>query len=250
MIHSKESITAFFPAYNNEHSIEDIVCSAWEELAKFTSEFEVVVVNDGSCDGTGRILDRLQRELPFVRVIHHKESRGYGAALITGFQNATKDLIFYTDGDGRYDVREVHNLMAQLGPEVDQVSGYKVRSADPWPRAWICEIYRRTMTRAFNLSIRGVDCDFRLFRRSVLDSVKLRSKSGLICVEIRPGRICHCGSSGEPLSASARHQQPFPPPPCCQETGESFWCLVGTCCLSRSVPTQEGGPEYRQSADG
>src|ERR1700688_4369535 len=101
MVHSKYSVTAFFPAYNDEHTIENIVFSAWKELAKFTADFEVIVVNDGSRDGTGQILDRLQTELPHLRVIHHETNRGYGAALITGFQNATKDLIFYTDSDGQ-----------------------------------------------------------------------------------------------------------------------------------------------------
>jgi glycosyltransferase involved in cell wall biosynthesis len=180
----KISITAFFPAYNDQHTIEGIVRAAAEELNKVAADFEVLVVDDGSRDATGSILDRLAAELPYLRVIHHENNRGYGAALITGFTNARKDLIFYTDGDGQYDVREMHNLLAKLGPNIDLVNGYKVKRADAWYRVWIGAAYRQTMRRAFNLSIRDVDCDFRLFRRQIFDTIHLESRSGVICVEM------------------------------------------------------------------
>jgi glycosyltransferase involved in cell wall biosynthesis len=119
-----------------------------------------------------------------LRIVDHGTNRGYGAALISGFQSASKDLIFYTDGDGQYDVREIHNLLAQLRPSVDLVNGYKIRRADGWHRVLIGEIYRRAMRRAFHLSIRDVDCDFRLFRRRIFESISLESRSGVICVEM------------------------------------------------------------------
>src|SRR5215471_11601660 len=97
------SLTAFFPAYNDQHTIESIVRTAADEIRKVTDDFEVLVVDDGSKDGSAAILDRLAGELPFLRVIHHGRNLGYGAALISGFANAKKDLIFYTDGDGQYD---------------------------------------------------------------------------------------------------------------------------------------------------
>ena len=178
------SITAFFPAYNDEHTIEGIVRTAAAELRKVTDDFEILVVNDGSRDSTGEILERLRAELPFLRVIHHEKNMGYGAALISGFRGAKKDLIFYTDGDGQYDVTEMHNLLAQLGPNIDLVNGYKIKRADAWHRIVIGELYRRAMRRAFRLSIRDVDCDFRLFRRRIFDSITLESRSGVICVEM------------------------------------------------------------------
>ena len=178
------SLTAFFPAYNDQHTIEGIVRTAAEEMRKVTDNFEVLVVDDGSKDETGKILDRLAVELPYLRVIHHERNLGYGAALISGFKNAKKDLIFYTDGDGQYDVREMHNLLAELRPNIDLVNGYKVKRADAWYRIWIGAAYRRAMRWVFRLSIRDVDCDFRLFRRHIFDTISLESRSGVICVEM------------------------------------------------------------------
>ncbi len=178
------SLTAFFPAYNDQHTIEGIVRTAAEEIRKVTDDFEVLVVDDSSKDDTGSMLDRLAKELPYLRVIHHERNLGYGAALISGFKNARKDLIFYTDGDGQYDVREFPNLLAHLGPNIDLVNGYKVKRADAWYRIWIGACYRRAMRWAFRLSIRDVDCDFRLFRRYIFDTISLESRSGVICVEM------------------------------------------------------------------
>ena len=100
------SLTAFFPAYNDEYTIEGIVRTVAAEMRKVTRDFEVLVVNDGSKDQTGPLLDRLAAELSYLRVVHHERNLGYGAALISGFKSARKDLIFYTDGDGQYDVRD------------------------------------------------------------------------------------------------------------------------------------------------
>ena len=153
-------------------------------MCKVTDDFEVLVVNDGSRDKTREILDRLRKELSYLRVIHHETNQGYGAALISGFANSTKDIIFYTDGDGQYDVREIHNLLAELRPNIDLVNGYKVKRSDPWYRIAIGEVYRRTMRIVFRLTIRDVDCDFRLFRRHIFEKVTLESRSGVICVEM------------------------------------------------------------------
>lgn len=180
----RPSITAFFPAYNDEHTVEPIVRTLTEELRKVADDFEILAVDDGSKDSTGAVLERLARELPHVRVIRHPFNLGYGAALITGFKNSRKDLVFYTDGDGQYDVREIHQLLAKLEPHVDLVNGYKVKRADARYRIWIGEIYRRAMRWVFKLNIRDVDCDFRLFRRRVFDTISLESRSGVICVEM------------------------------------------------------------------
>jgi glycosyltransferase involved in cell wall biosynthesis len=190
-----------FPAYNDQHTIESLVRTVASELRKHTDDFEVIVVNDGSQDQTGQILIELAKELKEMRVIHHPRNLGYGGALITGFQHARKDVIFYTDGDAQYDVREIHNLLIALRPDVDLVNGYKVRRADPWYRIWIGEAYRRVIRLLFNLQVRDVDCDFRLIRRAIIERVSLESRSGVICVEMmRKLQVAGCRTVEVPVS--------------------------------------------------
>lgn len=179
-----EGISVFFPAYNDEASIAGLVGEALALLPSLTDDFEVIVVDDGSTDGTAAVLDGLAREDPRLRVVHHEVNRGYGAALRTGFASATKDLVFYTDGDGQYDVRELLLLRPLLVAEVDIVNGYKVQRADGWQRKAIGAAYNGLAHLLFSIPIRDVDCDFRLVRRRAVERVELVSSSGSICVEL------------------------------------------------------------------
>lgn len=178
------SISAFFPAYNDENSIGKIIRTTAHLLPKLTNDYEIVVVNDGSTDATGDLLQALAAEYPFLKVIRHSVNKGYGAALISGFANCSKNLIFYTDGDGQYDVEELPALLALFSENVDLVNGYKISRSDPMHRILLGCIYQHAMRRLFCLNIRDVDCDFRLFRRSLLLDSPLASDSGVICVEM------------------------------------------------------------------
>ncbi len=178
------SISAFFPAYNDEKSIGRIVRQTAKLLPKLASDYEIVVVNDGSADGTGSLLQALSVEYPSLKVIEHSVNRGYGAALIDGFAHCSKDLIFYTDGDGQYDVQELPKLLALFNDRVDLVNGYKIRRSDPAYRVLLGGLYQHAMRLLFRLNVRDVDCDFRLFRRSLLNGPPLASTSGVICIEM------------------------------------------------------------------
>jgi glycosyltransferase involved in cell wall biosynthesis len=179
-----QGISVFFPAYNDEASIAGLVGEALALLPRLTDDFEVIVVDDGSTDGTAAVLDALARADERVRVIHHEVNRGYGAALRTGFASATKELVFYTDGDGQYDVRELLVLRPLLVEGVDIVNGYKVQRADGWQRKAIGAVYNGLAHLLFSIPIRDVDCDFRLVRRRAVERVELVSSSGSICVEL------------------------------------------------------------------
>jgi glycosyltransferase involved in cell wall biosynthesis len=179
-----EGISVFFPAYNDEASIGGLVTEALALLPALTDDFEVIVVDDGSTDGTARVLEGLARADRRVRVVRHGVNRGYGAALRTGFASATKDLVFYTDGDGQYDVRELLLLRPLLVEGVDIVNGYKLKRADGWQRKAVGAVYNRLAHLLFNIPIRDVDCDFRLLRRRAVEQVELVSSSGSICVEL------------------------------------------------------------------
>jgi Glycosyltransferases involved in cell wall biogenesis len=142
------------------------------------------VVNDGSFDYTKQILDELEKQYEAVRIVHHEKNKGYGGALRTGFATASKDFIFYTDGDAQYDVRDLPALWEQMRDGVDMVQGYKISRSDPLHRIIIGRLYHWMTKFAFGLHLRDVDCDFRLLRRSIFDKVHLESDSGVICVEM------------------------------------------------------------------
>jgi len=177
-------VSFFFPAFNDEDSIAKLIHGVLAVAPRITNNYEVIVVNDGSSDGTAAVLDALASKEPRLRVIHHPRNRGYGGALRSGFESATKDLIFYTDGDGQYDVREITNLIPLMTEEVDVVNGYKIRRADNRRRVVLGAIYKFLARRMFGLPIRDVDCDFRLMRREAIQSIELTSTSGVVCTEM------------------------------------------------------------------
>ena len=178
------SLSVFFPAYNDSGTIASMVIRAVAAASALTTDYEVIVVNDGSEDATAAVADELARTYPHVRVIHHEKNRGYGGALQTGIRSATKDLIFYTDGDAQYDPAELSLLWAQMTPEVDAVNGYKISRSDPFHRIVIGRLYHHIVSILFGLKLRDVDCDFRLMRRSMFERVVLRQTSGVICLEM------------------------------------------------------------------
>jgi glycosyltransferase involved in cell wall biosynthesis len=177
-------LSVFFPALNDSGTIASMVIRAVQTASSLTPDFEVIVVNDGSSDGTAEIADELARTYPQVRVVHHPHNRGYGGALQTGFRTATKDFIFYTDGDAQYDPSEMVALWARMAPDVDLVNGYKIDRADPLHRIFVGRLYHHIVSVLFGLTVRDVDCDFRMMRRSIFDQIRLEKTSGVICLEM------------------------------------------------------------------
>ncbi|RJR41828.1 MAG: glycosyltransferase family 2 protein [Desulfobacteraceae bacterium] len=178
------SISAFFPAFNDGGTIPSMVLSVIRTLPKVTEDYEVIVVNDGSSDYTAEMLEELERVYTKVRIVTHPQNRGYGAALRSGFGNATKEWIFYTDGDGQYDPRELIDLVDAVKQDTDIVNGYKIERHDPLHRVVIGRLYHHIVRIMFGFRLRDVDCDFRLIRRRVFDKLRLRSTSGTICLEM------------------------------------------------------------------
>lgn len=179
------SLSVFFPAYNDAQSVPGLIQKAFAVLAVHAGEFEVIVVNDGSQDDTGAVLRQLAaRYGPQLRIVEHAVNRGYGAALRSGFAAASKELVFYTDGDGQYDPDELPLLLDKLEPGIGLVNGYKLQRHDPWHRICIGTVYNRFARVLFGIRIRDIDCDFRLIRRELLQELDLESDTGTICVEL------------------------------------------------------------------
>ena len=180
----KPSISVFFPCYNDANTIGGLVKRADEVLRTIAGDYEVIVVNDGSTDASGSVLAALERELPCLRVVTHPRNRGYGGALRSGFAHATRDLIFYTDGDGQYDVGELPLLLMLLTDDTHVANGMKMARQDPPHRVFFGNLHKFVTRWMFWLPVSDVDCDFRLIRRSVIEAITLESNSGSICVEL------------------------------------------------------------------
>jgi glycosyltransferase involved in cell wall biosynthesis len=181
---SATGLSVFFPAYNDSGTIASLVITAIQSAAKLTPNHEVIVVNDGSSDGTAQILEELARIYPQFRIVTHEENRGYGGALRSGFATASKEIVFYTDGDAQYDPSEMEALWRAMRTDVDLVNGYKISRSDPWHRILIGRVYHHTVKFMFGLRVRDVDCDFRMMRRTIFDRVRLEKNSGVICLEM------------------------------------------------------------------
>ena len=182
---SKPGISAFFPCYNDGGTIASMVLSALVALRQVSDDYEVIVVDDAGQDYAPLLLDELERCYPGkVRVIHHEQNRGYGGALRSGFAAATKEWVFYTDGDAQYNPLELRELVAALREGVDVVNGFKIGRSDPVGRKVIGRLYHHIVRLLFGFHLRDVDCDFRLIRREIFDHISLESSHGTICLEM------------------------------------------------------------------
>jgi glycosyltransferase involved in cell wall biosynthesis len=177
------SISVFFPCYNEQESIEKTVTKAVEILERTKVDYEVIIINDGSSDSTGQIADRIASHNNKIRVIHHSTNLGYGAALQSGFKAAEKNLVFYTDGDGQFDISEMPPLL-ELIKEYDIVSCFRVNRQDNLVRKINGFCWTKLVCLLFGLKIRDIDCAFKLYKREIFDNIQLSSCGALIDAEI------------------------------------------------------------------
>lgn len=182
------SISAVLPAYNEEAMIERTVRHVADVLRGLPGidEFEVIVTNDGSRDRTAEVLARLQADSPDLplRVVTHPTNRGYGAAVASGFDAATKDLIFLTDGDKQFDVAELARFLPQMDAATDLVIGWRVKRADPPLRLLNAFGWKLLVNGLFGYTARDVDCAFKLFRRGVWHDMTVRARGATFSAEL------------------------------------------------------------------
>src|SRR3989344_435636 len=181
---SVASLSMIFPCINMKGTISTMILEGRRVAQTFTDDFEIIVADDYSSDGSREFLLELQKSIPELKLVFHEKKMGYGAALKSAFSTATKDFIFYTDGDGQYDVGDLPALVKSLNDDVDIVVGYHSKQMEPMHRIIISEAYRRFIRWFFRMPISDPDCEFRLFRKKVLDSLELTHNSGVLSIEM------------------------------------------------------------------
>jgi len=177
------SISVFFPCYNEQENIGRTVEKALVVMEKLDMDFEVIIIDDGSSDNTGEIADELAGRDKRIKVVHHSRNLGYGAALQSGFATATKEFVFYTDGDGQFDISEMPPLLP-LMEQYDIVSCFRLNRRDPLIRKINGWLWTKLVCMLFGLKIRDIDCAFKLYKRKIFRDIKLSSSGALIDTEV------------------------------------------------------------------
>lgn len=177
------SLSIFFPAYYDENTIEPLTRASIGVAKKLTDDYEIIIVDDKSPDKTGEVADRLAREFKEVRVIHHPENMGVGQAMMSGYQHASKEWVFYTDGDAQYDVSELP-LLAAHAKDFDLVIGYRVKRAEGFKRIFTSQCFHFLVFCLFGIHFRDIDCSFKLIHKRFLDKVSFHTNSGLVDAEL------------------------------------------------------------------
>jgi len=204
---TSKSLTVFFPAHNEEANIGKLVEETHATLEGRVRDFEILAVNDGSTDGTRRILDELEERFPEFRGIHHEVNQGYGGAVRTGFRSATKDLVFFSDGDGQFDIAEIHKFLDAIDAQ-DAVLGYRINRQDPFHRKVFAKCWGFLIRCLFGFKIRDLDCAFKMFHRCDIESIEFETQGAMITTELlakltqRPGfRYSEIGVTHRPRLA-------------------------------------------------
>ncbi len=180
---SLTSLTLFFPCYNESENVEEMIRQSVQIGEEYGIDYEVLVVDDGSRDDSAAKVKKWSAKNPRVRLVQHEVNRGYGAALRTGLSNATKDLVFLTDGDNQFQLSDIEKLFSKIDG-CDVVTGFRIgRQDNPWRRLQ-GTLWTNLNKTLFRLPVRDVDCAFKLFRRKCLIGLELESNQLLIHGEI------------------------------------------------------------------
>ncbi|HTA76789.1 MAG TPA: glycosyltransferase family 2 protein [bacterium] len=177
------SLSVFFPCYNEEANVENMVRKAQQVLPEIAEKWEIIPVNDGSKDKTGEIIDRLAKEDPNVHPVHHIKNQGYGGAVISGYNAAKCDLVFFTDGDLQFDLREITLLIEKLD-EGDLILGFRKNRRDPLQRKLNAFLWGSLVKTLFSFKVKDVDCAFKLIKRRVIDKVQLSAGGAMVSTEL------------------------------------------------------------------
>jgi glycosyltransferase involved in cell wall biosynthesis len=193
-----KNLSIILPAYNEQDNIYITVEKAFQLIPGFAENFEVIVINDGSKDNTQKCLEVLSQKYNNFKVVTHQANQGYGAALKSGFKNCRYDYVFYTDGDGQFDINEIEKLISLLG-SCDIAAGYRCARSDGLHRRLNAFAYNLFVNILFGLNVKDIDCAFKLIRKRVFEAIELKSSGAFLSAELlirakkKGFRIKQCG---------------------------------------------------------
>jgi glycosyltransferase involved in cell wall biosynthesis len=200
---SVPSISVFFPCYNEAENIAPLVDKTLTILSKLTGDFEIIIVDDGSTDGTDKVIDALASDIDAIKAVHHEKNLGYGAALQSGFKATTKELVFYTDGDGQFDVGEMPAMLGLMS-QYDIVSCYRLNRQEGLIRRINAWAWTKLVCCVFKMNVRDIDCAFKLFKRRIFDDIVIHSTGALIDAEI----LARAARKGYTVTQTGVHHYP------------------------------------------
>jgi len=178
-----QSLSIVLPAFNEAENIRESIRRSVLVCDRMGLDFEIVVVDDGSDDATGTLVADVALENPRVRIVAHEQNRGYGAALKSGILASGKEYIFFTDSDLQFDLDELEGLLDSAG-EYDIIAGYREHRSDPLGRRFNAWAWGQLVNVLFDLSVRDVDCAFKVFHCSVFERIPIHSVGAFVNTEI------------------------------------------------------------------
>lgn len=181
---TRRGLSVVLPAYNEEAVIERTVQRCADVLSVLAPDYEIIIVDDGSRDRTGAIADALAAQSSHVHVVHNRPNRGYGGALISGFNAATKSLTFFMDADGQFDIRDIAALLRLRETGHRVVLGYRERRRDAFVRhvnAWGWNVL---VSLLFGLHVRDVDCAFKLYDTALVRAANVQAEGAMVNTEM------------------------------------------------------------------
>ena len=176
------SISLVFPMYNEKDYLAKAVQVAELVLGGMADDYEIIIVDDASTDGSGAMADSLARVNNRIKVIHHGKNRKLGGALKTGFYSAFKDIIVYTDIDLPFDLSRLKDLIPLVN-EFDIIKGYRAGKRESWLRIFYSKAYNLLINFVFNVKFSDVNFSLKIFKRAVLEDMDLKSEGSFIDAE-------------------------------------------------------------------
>jgi len=176
-------LSLVFPACDEERNVDPLLDAALALAPRLASSFEVIVVDDGSRDGTAAAVERRRGSAPELRLVRHPSNHGYGAALRSGLRAARGDLVFFSDADLQFDLEQLADLLAHA-ERFDVVAGYRAPRRDPIGRRLLAAGWCTLVRTLFDLPVKDIDCAFKVFRREVIESMPIASIGAFVNTEI------------------------------------------------------------------